>query len=588
MVFSVMDAQINVLIQSDCSRPGFYHRHHDIMFEVGWYTLKDIDRKLASSQNNLYSYRVIIRDINENNSEVVRKMIVQYPEVCVFFSQDNWMDLLLEHITGVNYDNIPKSDLLIMSATLDRLNSSRFRSHSYKWFRSRYCKEIEDASKKYSFYEKLLKDINNEKTLRTCLFYISKMSVERTMHYLPIRGGSLSDENYERLELSNLFDASNLRYAVKSFIFYKKHMMRNIAAVLDTRARNIAYIVDEESEQSFRLSYYLYANGMRSFPVNTQSLLLYASELWKAQQNKIILRDFDLQFRDETSKKKCGQFNEIDFIRGYKYIAQEKKWLPFVNASYCCPINCSSQSCDHNLYYWHEDDLRSVYCVSQGYHHLRIGRVFLFPIKQWKIRFNDKELFAPGIKKPVTGIYRSLEKIKEVKKTRKCLTRLDGADRSRFGNTHSAPLGLYDIVLPIYERAKCYFKEGEYILSAVLSQEAIELLNGFHAALSLQAFHIHAMAENAIAMNNLGSQEKTLEEDCVMRIDLIRKTVRSMVKGTTFDEKNILNQIYSDCRLYCREKEHFQSEEVFLDAMAKLNDGGPCPLFKKFKSLFVE
>ena len=36
---------------------------------------------------------------------------------------------------------------------------------------------------------------------------------------------------------------------------------------------------------------------------------------------------------------------------------------------------------------------------------------------------------------------------------------------------------------------------------------------------------------------------------------------------------NTLNQIYSDCRKVCREKEHFDSESIFIGAMARLNEG---------------
>lgn len=395
--------------------------------------------------------------------------------------------------------------------------------------------------------------------LSLCKKWICALCVNTSMH-------AFTEDYHVLAERENLFDASNLRYAVKQFIFNEKRVKLNNAHVLDSRAKNIAYVVDEESEQCRQLSYCMYANGMRALPVNTQSLLLHAATLWRKQTNKIILRDFDLQFRDEKGERTDG-YNEVDYIRGFNFNTKEKKWYSLI--SNCAFDNCSTTNCNT---YWREADLPYTYCVSQGYNQLNISGNDR--AHTWEISKDRSHLNVPGLKKPVSGIYKELtENIEPIRERYKHKFEDSDIDLTRFNRSHSLPLGLYDIALNIVKRAGHYLEELKFIRAAVLSQEAIEILNGYHTSLFLQAYHIHAQAENAIAMNMLGCDESSIAEDCKMRVEIIRHDINRMLRITTFDSKNILNQIYADCRQYCHEKEHFKSEEVFIDAMAKLNDG---------------
>lgn len=413
--------------------------------------------------------------------------------------------------------------------------------------------------------------------LSLCKKWICALCVNTSMH-------AFTEDYHVLAERENLFDASNLRYAVKLFVFNEKKVKQNNAHVLESRAHNIAYVVDEESAQCRQLSYCLYANGMRAFPVSTKKLLLYASKQWKGQHDKIILRDFDLQFKDEDQGRNITRehgYCETDFIRGYKYNSTTKKWENLISETYCSFDDCAI-SCDYNPY-WHKEDLKYTYCVSQGYSGLDI--VDSNKCDGWKISDDKRRLKVPGAKKPVSGIYKELtENISPIKKCFLHKFQDTDIDLKRINREHSTPLGLYDIALNIFRRAECYLHEHNYVKAAVLSQEAIEILNGYHTSLFLQAYHIHAQAENAIAMNMLGCDESSIAEDCQMRVDIIRHDINRMLRNTTFDSKNILNQIYADCRQYCHEKEHFQSEEVFIDAMAKLNDG----IDSKSPSLFMK
>ena len=126
-------------------------------------------------------------------------------------------------------------------------------------------------------------------------------------------------------------------------------------------------------------------------------------------------------------------------------------------------------------------------------------------------------------------------------------------------------------------RASEYYGNGRFIKAAVISSEAIEVLNGFHEALMLQAYHILATSENAIAMNTIGGSESALAKDAKFRIKKIEHDVDRMLARSQKDRRdlkyNILNQIFIDCRSHCQAKEHFMAEDCFISALAHVNEG---------------
>lgn len=610
--------------------------------------LESIQRILSEAGHHASNYRVVIPSIDKHVKEeaIIRNLIIEYPEVNFYFQEVDWRDILLEK---VNQDLCEEDIALmteICNLLVDPSNKSKSRYQAYE---KEHSKAIDALKRKDSLFEDLINRVNNgfyaefqkcqsrlkkedssykikvrilkllapeefnikrwmefkfehrreisslpqfyhqlikvvenghEEELRLCELHLSIMRSDKSFHYFNGNREQLA----ELLDRENLFDASNLRFAVKQYIFNEKKVKSNNAHILDSRAKHIAYVVDEESVQCRQLSYCLYANGMRAFPVSTKTLLTYASKQWKGQHDKIILRDFDLQFKDEDQGGNITRehgYCETDFIRGYKYNSTTKRWENLISETYCSFDDCAI-SCDYNPY-WHKEDLKYTYCISQGYSGLVI--VNSNRCDGWNISDDKKSLKVPGVKKPVSGIYKELtEYISPIKKCFLHKFQDTDIDLKRINREHSTPLGLYDIALNIFRRAECYLNEQKFVKAAVLSQEAIEILNGYHTSLFLQAYHVHALAENAIAMNMLGCDETSMAEDCKIRIDIVRQNISRMLRHTTFESKNILNQIYADCRQYCHEKEHFQSEEVFIDAMAKLNDGTPLlNLYKKTK-----
>ena len=172
----------------------------------------------------------------------------------------------------------------------------------------------------------------------------------------------------------------------------------------------------------------------------------------------------------------------------------------------------------------------------------------------------------------------------------------------RENHDHGVPLDLYDLAKSMLGRATDYYQHKNYIKAAVLAGEIMEVLNGFHEALTLQAYHIQAISENAIAMNVIGGSEMMLKEDTVFRIKKIRNEIDRILSRSNNDNKteagqfntlkalwnrlfndakaerrelkyNILNQIFSDCRKVCKDKEYFGAEDCFISAMAYVNEG---------------
>lgn len=369
---------------------------------------------------------------------------------------------------------------------------------------------------------------------------------------------------------NNIFDAANLRYVIKQWKLIQLNCAQNYNKIESSRKSNVAICIEEESSQCYYNCYVFFANGYRSLPVTSATFLrdIRSSDL-KGQRT--IIRDFDLQFIDEMQVS--GNVNEIDKIRGYKLGSDG--WLNYI---------------DDKSEYWRVEDYRNndVHFVTYGYDGLAVEH----NRKDVHINESKTNLCVPGMTKPIIGILTPLSKYMKTLFAKTSIMRYNVFDNdyimdlSRENHQHGAPLDLYDMALSMIGRAEHYLKEHNYLLSAIISQEAVEMLNGFHKALSLQAYYIHVKAENSMAIDVLGGDDNILAEDAIMRIKRIEEDVDRVLaekEGTinSLEKKkirettrlNVLNQIFSDCRLFCKEKEHFKAEDAFISEMAHINDG---------------
>ena len=80
-------------------------------------------------------------------------------------------------------------------------------------------------------------------------------------------------------------------------------------------------------------------------------------------------------------------------------------------------------------------------------------------------------------------------------------------------------------------------------------------------------------------MNLLGGNELWLQKDAYFRVNKIEHDLKRMLArpNENDDRKslhaNIVNQIFSNCRQFCKQKEHFTSEAIFISAMGRWNEG---------------
>ena len=381
--------------------------------------------------------------------------------------------------------------------------------------------------------------------------------------------------------MDNTFDAGNLRYALKfrKYLSLKVDHNRNFLRMQESRRQRLAICIDEDTRQNFLNSYILYANGFRTLPITTRQELALLNRPGFLKGKGVILRDFDLQFEDEDGES-------VDEIRGYKYCTEAdldaiRKRGGKAASQYRLHWNDLTAAFEgrENRYWSHVygNAAFPIYFATTGPHHSRV----VAPREGERVRVENggKRLVLPGLYVPVCGIYSPFHAIREIRETYGQTRYRPGQadykiDTARKDHDHSTPLDIYWMVNNMIRRAERYYEEKQYILATLVAGEAIEVMNGFHHRMMVKAYSIQAKAENAIAMDVMGSNEQLLARDTRFRVIKIQEDIARFYHGLEKrSSRNVLNRIFSDCRLICKDYEHFASEDVFISAMGHLNEG---------------
>lgn len=402
----------------------------------------------------------------------------------------------------------------------------------------------------------------------------------------PLNGESLKPFFYRIIcGRDNTFDTTNLRYAIKYWKYVKLRVdkNRNFSWTQDSRSKSLALCVEEETNQNMFVSYSLYKNGYRVLPVTSATELktinkdIVSLKMNSADsvKNVIIIRDYDLQFEDEGKT--------VDLVRGYKHCTQKD-----IN-DYYISINDPDKHIDYypigwtsllksdpidetDNYFWNNLIQYKTYFITKGPHF----SVIVPPSGdlQTIISEDRSELLITGFQKPVSGLYLPFHRIYAIGKRYAETRQMGEFVIERNKHDHSTPLDIYDMINSMLKRAEQYYNERRFRLAALVSCEALEFLNGFHHRLMIKAYYILAISENAIAMDVVGSNELYLAKDAQFRVDKIIEDVDRFYYGYEKKSKwNVLNHIFSTCRQFCKEHEHFESEAVFISAIAHLNEG---------------
>lgn len=438
------------------------------------------------------------------------------------------------------------------------------------------------------------------------------------------------------LDYDNLFDGTNLRYAIKKKYYNDLELEikeGNFQKIQEKRRDSLAVVIDDEASQCRFNGYAMYTLGYRVIPVLTARMLLMVNHCVNSGQMKpdVIIRDFDLQFPDASKKKDYDEkttpprfkdvitwtddwklnksdvdvplkayegkqkneygevipANVIDAIRNYRFFKDNEfatcRWI-------IPPVE------DESNPFW-GPKLRGApsYVISNGHDMMHINHASVKRVlkKNW--------LELQGIEKPVSGLYFPFYRLlgkdgkpcfkNHFESTRYTIDNVMyyGINKKRKQHNHGAPVDIYETASEMLDRAEKYYEDNRLIKSAVVAQEAIELLNGFHYQMMIRAYQIKTKAENAIAMDVIGADEKQLVLDAMERIKIIKEDVCRMVyplnKGEGHSifkdfiiqmhrrkkEHELLIHIFSDCRATCRDNEYFNVEAVFIREMAHLD-----------------
>lgn len=421
-----------------------------------------------------------------------------------------------------------------------------------------------------------------------------RFSVLANWHQFDLGNGNFEEKNVKEQFIrllkgrNNMYDASNLRCAIKAYKFSKLHVKNNFSKLADSRRDNVSVAVDEEHHQVLFNGYCLYANGFRVFPIMTASELRWYN-MNTGSRSTVLVRDLDLQFLDEhetESELNRGNKNEVDFIRAAKKTNDKKRWEKLL----------LKDDTDKSNVYWKkfivsttgsESSIESFkgYFVSKGEEGVVFSKELDNSNDGMKITQNGL-LVLKGIKKPIEGIYYSIQKLKEVQERYIATIQEDKIDLVRKGEDgHSCPLDVYGIARSMVKRAELYYKNDRPRLAALVAGEAIEVLNGFHLSLMKQAYYLQAVSENAIAMSLLGGEESVLCDDLIMRMGKVKQDVERIVIDKE-DRLNLLMNIYNDCRLFCREKEYLEAADYVLSFMMHEKEGIRLPSIKRLKKCF--
>lgn len=374
---------------------------------------------------------------------------------------------------------------------------------------------------------------------------------------------------------SNLFDASNLRNAIKQEFFGDDNLkiQTNYPKTQCSRNNNLALCIDEEIQQSYFNSYAMYIHGFRAMPVvSYRELEKIANDTEKIideKDIKIIIRDYDLQFED-------GDPEEIHYLRGMK--RETDKWSG-VNKTIDDKVGEKKK-----VTFWDKFKVIDTYFVSRFDESDNDNTPNVQPPSQFSkefkrqnnqatneksgIRFtaDNKKAYLSGLPKPVDGLM-EFRTIPEVSKNVDIITETTDFKINRNEGGHSVSPFITHIAESLISRSHNYYNNGHYMLAALLAKEATEVLNGFHLMMMLDATHLQSISENAMVMSILGGDERKLANHTTTRLNQIECEINRICIDNPGARKNVLNQIYNDIRHTCRSKEQFKSADVALGKM---------------------
>jgi hypothetical protein len=494
-------------------------------------------------------------DLGDNRTlELLDEIILLYPEVKITFlsCNDDWVSLFDSHKLECQIEKPEKC--------------SHDRCESCKNYRS------DDGRKGY-----------DRCSVSLVLPYIHSFDLGKLLNADPENiSGSNGPEPFTLLVRgqSNMFDASNLRNLVKQRTFDKITTRSNFAREQCSRAHNKALVAEEELSQAYTAAYGMYVMGYSVLPVVSAAELKYLqkkkTEAWPSW---IILRDYDLQYEDykevrldlyhlrglmrvDSHGKSIDQHNDDKY---WKWDRCDDIWgkMPFSKVGYSMFLSRFDVS---------DKKINPQICQPKLFNRLNDG----FYDKNLGIaveKSSKQKALLNGLAKPLDGIYELLDvpQIRSVWRASQTQEPFDYT-RSSVGG-HSTPPFTFHIAQNLINRAQQYYDEKLYLPAALLAREALEILNGFHFILMLEAVYIYAVAETCLDLDSMGINEDRLATNSVFRLKSLNKLVERICKDNPKARRSVLSQIFNDIKLLNRSQEQFKSGDVALNELINARFG---------------
>ncbi|HZW40317.1 MAG TPA: hypothetical protein VFF33_13545 [Ignavibacteriaceae bacterium] len=399
---------------------------------------------------------------------------------------------------------------------------------------------------------------------------------------------------------SNMFDFSGLRTIVKENIILDeiKAQKDNFDCLHKSRKELLAFTVDEENRQAYFNAYTLYRYGFRVMPIisfrQLENIKKFVSENSRTNfdQKLLIIRDWDLQFEDYDSmgdKNILAQLRELNYdVEAKKWIRNNSFWKDFTG---CCFYFVTRYSKNP------DKDQPKPNCKL-----LKLDTAHYF------FENNDKECTLIGLPKPIGGMtqildilelfYNFLSKRKNdgsSKKGQKITHNLyndfwnnfflneEHMNVRRQDHGHAISPKILHLAESMINRAQKYYDQKMFMTAALLSQEAMEILNGFHFLEMLKALYLRTVAETQLEAELIGISDNP------DNVHIKFREVKSLAKRICWNNdeayRNLLNQLAIDLRHIYMDKELLESADACLREYVQ-NAAGMNILSPFKKSLF--
>lgn len=391
-----------------------------------------------------------------------------------------------------------------------------------------------------------------------------------------------------------LFDSSGIRNFLKAVLNnHVKTMPDNYQKLHESRKGHFALTVDEEKRHALFWGYALYNFGFSVLPVITSTELKSLKRMVESDEEgnliNFICRDYDLQFSDLDIESK--EENQLCRYRGLMRKKDEGKnkngkGLLSIKKEFWDAFFKRNNRLDKNgekTKTWIISQVPTLHNIKEKKNHGRdlwiagpevkkslekeLKPAMYEEFRTFGITIYENTAYLKGQTKEISGLMDLLksEEVHEVFQESRDYTMID---RDRGSTSHHAlPAVNLKITEAIMKRAKKAYKEGNYLVSALLASEALEIINGLSISLSLGALHLKSLAEAQMELNvvGIGSFKKVIKK----KIYEIRRQIKRICADNDSAEKNARMQIFNQLRHIFEESQQFDTAEILYEEVIK-------------------